>query len=169
MERKLSVTITQVTRNFRIIVGPAELQQFVFMTFAITRRRLLAMRPVQMAKALDAPYLLEDLAGASLRSVAMAFAHPGARAPAFPLHVTMAIAAPFSMTEAVPGIVAFARRASRDRLSLPACDIARADCSPPGLQVLELVHVQLVLLLSLTEVEQWPEHVQLLHVAVLVH
>lgn len=139
------------------------------MTFALTRRRLLAMRPVQMAKALGAPCLLEDLAGASLRSVTMAFAHPGARAPAFPLHVTMAIAAPFGMTEAVPRIFATARRASRDRLSLPACDIARADCSPPSLQVLQLIPVQLILLLPLAEVKQWPEHVQLLHVPVLVH
>lgn len=145
------------------------LKRFVFVASALAHRHLPAMRPVQMAIALHAPPLRKNQADATLRFVAVAFTLPGADAPAFPLQVTMAIAAPFGVTVAVPRIFLLPRRASRNGVSLPACDIARADRGPPGFQVFQLVHVQLVLLLPLPEVEQRPEHVQLLHVAVLVH
>jgi hypothetical protein len=77
------------------------------------------------------------------------------------------VAAPFYMTRAIPRVLLSSRSAWSPRPP-PAGDIARVDGRPSCLHVLEPVHVLLVLLLPLAEVEDRPEDVERLDVAVLV-
>lgn len=104
---------------------------------------------------------------AALCSMAVALALPRAFATTPLLQVSVAIAAPNDMAVEIPRV--FPPSSARSPLPPPARDVARLDRRPPCLHVLHFVNVILVLLLALAVVVQRQEHVERLHVAVLVH